>query len=186
MSYQNLFGIVCIYLSFVSFVWNQIQKYFLQLEHHIEHHSTVKPSIWGVTLSENVPWVFVYLAVVLHIVFSFLYFHRFNCSNSLVPFPFLLHHYIGEYYQNGTCETMNSHHKIIIWHNVTCKVYWDIQGRLFQERHTITCARPHTCAKAFRRVINHLRKSNKSNNCLGLIKIICYSHALLNSLFSCY
>ena len=35
-SNQNLFVIICLYyLSFASFIWNQPQKYFLQLEHYI-------------------------------------------------------------------------------------------------------------------------------------------------------
>ena len=33
---QNLFEIISIYLSLVSLIWNHLQKYFLQLEHHIE------------------------------------------------------------------------------------------------------------------------------------------------------
>ena len=57
VSNQSLFGTICIHLSFVSFIWNHLQKYFLQFEHHIEllTGSLVKPSIWEVTLSKKVP-----------------------------------------------------------------------------------------------------------------------------------
>ena len=47
-SQQNLFGIICIYLSFVSIIWNHLQKCFLQLEHHTERFICKTINTWGI------------------------------------------------------------------------------------------------------------------------------------------
>ena len=66
-------------LSLVTFIWNHLQKYFLQIEGHIEEQlvgSSVKPSQSEVSLSKNVPGV-----------------------PDILSFPFLLCKYDGPYNQ---------------------------------------------------------------------------------------
>ena len=109
ITHQNLFGIIHIYLPFVSLICMHPQKYFLQLENQIELGSSVKQSISEITLFEYAPWIYG-ISVVLH---SFSFFTVevtfevtscifvlkwcFSCSNSLVSLPFSLGHHIRQY-----------------------------------------------------------------------------------------
>ena len=74
--------------------------------------STMKTSISGGTLSENSPWVsgilscnlknrFLFFSVIatFKVTSCFFVLKRFSWSNSLVPLPFLLQHYIGQFNQ---------------------------------------------------------------------------------------
>ena len=100
-------------LSIASFIWNHLQKYFYYLNITLNYWlicKTIKIRsnfIWKCPLGPwhlCETWFFIFLSEVMTTfkVTSCIFVLRcFNCSNSILPLPFLLHHYIRRYNQRG-------------------------------------------------------------------------------------
>lgn len=87
-SFVSSYHFCCYHFYFIIFIWNHLQKYFL---------FTTWTSLW---ISDSL--------TVWQIIFSFFFLTAtfegtscvfvpkcFNCSDSFVPVPFLLRHYVG-------------------------------------------------------------------------------------------
>ena len=120
----------------MSLKYNHVQKYFLQLEHHIS--SSVKPSYQWLYLKIPLGSL-IYLQLQFDNCFSFFsvtetfevgscIFVYSNASSVApipqYPFPFWFVIMLGTIKSNENCEAMNGHHKVVIPDNVAVKVYF--------------------------------------------------------------
>ena len=109
----------------LSFIGNRIQQYFLQL-----YNLNITSMSWA-TLSENPPGLPAILSCNMTYISFFsvslshlkwlLAFSNSHALIALIPwfsFSFCSVIMIGAINSNGNCESMKSHHKIIIWDNV--------------------------------------------------------------------
>ena len=129
-NHLHRFTICIIYLEWSIKVFSTIWT------SHWTTGSSVKPSISGVKLSENAPWVLVsllwqsfpYLSVItiFEITSCIFILKWISCCNSLVvPLPFLLCHYVnnqmGESWRDEQQPNIN-HHNIIISDNIAIQL----------------------------------------------------------------